>query len=173
MISRTALLILAISFFLPAHLLFAQPSGMRPKPGMGMREWRKGEPCSKALDLDLSPEQSRMLEIIQHSHFREIRLPRGELFLKRLELRELLTNPSAKPDLIRSKYAEFNDLQTKFEGRIMDYVINIRSILTSEQLKAWCPEQEIPFFHWMSPGGEMMGPRPGRRPHFNGESKKE
>ena len=101
------------------------------------------------------------------------RVLRAELFLKRLELREFFANPSVKTESIRAKYAEINELQTKLEDKMVDYLIRVRSLLTAEQVSQWCPELEIPApFRHMFRGMEPMGPRPLRRP-FNQEGWKE
>ena len=168
---RLVFFILFISFFILTALLFAQPSRMRMKPGMGMRPWRGDEQCWKASDLNLSSDQAKALELIQQTHFRETKLLRAELFLKRLELREFFANPAAKTETIRSKYTEVNDLQTKLEEKVIDYLIKVRGVLTSEQLKNWCPEQEIPFFRQMMQRNESMGSKL-RRP-FPQEGRKE
>ena len=162
--SRIILFVFLIFFLIPATLPLAQPSGMRMKPGMGMRQWKTEEQCWKASDLNLSSEQAKALELIQQTHFRETKVLRAELFLKRLELREFFTNPSIKTESIRSKSAELNELQTRLEEKTIDYLIKVRGVLTSEQLKNWCPEQEIPFFRRMMQGTEPMGPKPSRRP---------
>jgi len=162
--SRFILLTLFISFSIPATLLLAQPSGTGKKPGMGMRQWRMDEQCWKASDLNLSPDQTRALELIEQTYFRETKLLRAELLLRRLELRESLTNPAAKAESIRSKYVELNDLQTKLEEKIIDHLVKVRSLLTSEQLKGWCPEQEIPFFRRIIQGHEPIGPMSPRKP---------
>jgi len=164
--SQVILLALFFSFLVPSSPSSAQPAGMKFKPGMEMRQWKMDEQCWKASDLNLSSEQAKALELIQQTHFRETRLLRGELFLKRLELREFLSNPSAKIESIRSKYAELNDLQTKLEEKFLDYLIKIRGLLTIEQLKNWCPEQEIPLFRQMMQGKESKGSKHSRKPFF-------
>jgi hypothetical protein len=80
---------------------------------------------------------------------RETQLLRAEIFLKRLELREILTHPNSKAESILSKYSEMNQLQSKVEEKIIEYLIKVRSLLTQEQLKNWCPEREIPLFRRM------------------------
>ena len=162
--SRFILIILFISFLIPITLLYAQPSGMRMKPGMGMRQWRMDEQCWKASDLNLTSDQAKALDLIQQAHFRETKLLRAEIFLRRLELREFLTNPAARAESIRSKYMELNDLQTRLEEKIIDHLVKIRGLLTSEQMKIWCPEQEIPFFRRIIQGTELMGPKSPRKP---------
>ena len=137
---------------------FAQPSGMRHGPGMGMRPWRGEDQCWRASDLSLSAEQLKGLELIQQNYLRETQPLRAELFLKRLELREFLTDPTTKSESIRSKYSEITELQSRLEEKSIEYLIKVRNLLTKEQLKNWCPELEIPHFRRMMQGPGSMDP---------------
>ncbi len=143
---------------------FSQPSEtkMGPDPGMGMRHWRGENRCWKASDLNLSPHQLKTLDTIRQNYFQESQRLRGELFSKRLEFREYLTNPAVKVDSIRAKSSEIIELQAKVEEKSTDYLINVKNLLTPEQLKLWCPEQELPRLRPMMDGPYPMGPRPPR-----------
>ena len=152
---------------------FSQPLGMKPGPGMRGRPWRGEGPCWRASELDLSLDQVKRLELIQQTFFRETQLPRAELFAKRLELREFLTNPTIKAESIRSKYLEINEIQSKLEEKTLEYLIKVRNVLTEEQLKIWCPEQEFPFFRRMMQGPGPMGTMPPRKPPFPEGPRKE
>jgi Spy/CpxP family protein refolding chaperone len=128
-----------------------------------MRMWRGESPCWKASDLDLSPEQRKNFELVQQTYYREIQLLRLQVFTKRLELRELLTNSAAKTESIRGKFSEIIELQSKQEEKVAEYLIKVRSLLTPEQLKSWCPEQDLPSYRQMMHGaGPMVPMRPGK-----------
>jgi hypothetical protein len=146
---------------------------MRHGPGMGGRPWRGEGPCWRASDLDLSLDQVKRLDLIHQAYFRETHLPRTELFSKRLELREFLTNPSIKIESIRSKYLEINEIESKLEEKTIEYLIKVRTLLTQEQLKIWCPEQEFPLFQRMIHGPGPMGIMPLRKPPFPEGPRKE
>jgi len=146
---------------------------MKPGPGMRGRPWRGEGPCRRAFDLDLSLDQVKRLELIQQTFFQETQLPRAELFAKRLELREFLTNPTIKVESIRSKYLEINEIQSKLEEKTLEYLMKVRNVLTEEQLKIWCPEQEFPFFRRMMQGPGPMGIMPPRKPPFPEGPRKE
>ncbi len=139
-------------------LIFAASPSFSQPPGMGMRKWRGESPCWRASDLDLSPEQRRSLELIQQAFYREIQLLRLQVFTKRLELREILTNSAARTESIRGKFSEIIELQSKQEEKTAEYLIKVRTLLTPEQLKGWCPEQELPGFRHMMHGAGPMGP---------------
>lgn len=161
--ARTVLLIFCLFLIFPVPSSFSQSSGMGPNPGMGKKHWRGEARCWRASELDLSTEQMRGLDLIQQTYFQEVRLLRAQLFSKRLELREFLTNPTVKIESVRAKYWETIELQSKLEEKAIEYLIKLRNLLTQEQVKRWCPEKEFPFLREMMPGGEPMGPKPPKR----------
>jgi len=150
---RMQLFIFCFLFCFAAVPSFSQP------PEMGMRRWRGEAPCGKASDLDLSPEQRKNFELIQQAYFRETQLLRAQLFTRRLELRELLTGPAVKVESIRAKNSEIIELQSKEEERSVEYLVKVRNLLTPEQLRKWCPEQEFPAFRHRMYGPGPMHPR--------------
>ena len=105
----------------------------------------------------------RGLEALQQGFSLETQLLRAQIFTKRLELRELLTDPNTKIDAIRSKSSEILEHQAKLEERSIEYLIKVKDILTAEQLKNWCPEQEFPFLRGMMQRPEFMGPMSPRK----------
>jgi Spy/CpxP family protein refolding chaperone len=127
---------------------------------MGMRRWRGENPCWRASELNLSQEQRKSLDLIHHTYFRETQLLRLQLFTKRLELRELITNPTVNTESIRGKYLEITDLQSKQEEKFLEYLIKIRNLLPPEQLRNWCPEQEFPASRQMMHRPDPMPPMP-------------
>ncbi len=146
--------ILILTLFLFAFMT----SSAFSQPGMGMRRWRGEGQCSRASELNLSQEQRKTFDLLQQTYFREAQLLRLELFTKNLELRELLTNPSVRVETIRGKSLEITELQSKQEEKAVEYLIKVRNLLSPEQLKTWCPEQEFPHFRQMMPGTGPMGP---------------
>jgi hypothetical protein len=156
--------LLSLSLLFSPSLSFSQPPGMGHPPGMGMMHRRGEPPCFRASDLDLSPDQMKELELIQQSFFRDTQLLRAELFSKYFELKEYLTNPIIKIESIQAKNSEIILLRSKLEERTIHYLIKVRALLTQEQLKVWCPEQEFPTLRRMMRGPGLMGPMPPRRP---------
>ena len=124
----------------------------------GMRRWIEESPCWRASELNLSQVQRKSLDLIQFNYFRDTQLLRIQLFTKRLELRELITNPMVGTESIRGKTLEIIELQSKQEEKDFDYLIKVRNLLTPEQLKDWCPEQEFPAFWQKMHGMGHMGP---------------
>jgi Spy/CpxP family protein refolding chaperone len=152
-------------------LAFSQTSEMRMGPGMGIRHWRGENRGWRASELNLSSDQAKELDLIQQVYFRETQLLRAQLFSKRLELREILTNPTTKIESIRSKYSEINEIQSRFEEKAIEYLIKVRNLLTSEQIKIWNPEEEFSLFRRIIPG--FMEPMHPKRPAFQEGPRKE
>ena len=152
------LVLVFLFLFLFVSPSFSQPSEKEHGPGMG-RMHRRGEPpCLRASALNLSSDQMKELELIQQSFYREAYPIRTELFSKYFELKEFLTNPVIKTESIHAKDAEIIHLQSKLEERTIHYLIKVRALLTQDQLKLWCPEQEFPHSRRMMPGLGPMGP---------------
>ncbi len=154
------LLVLAILPLFPITPSFSQPPGMR----LGLKPWKGEVRCWKASELNLSQDQLKGLDALQLVFFRETQISRAQIFAKRLELRELLTNPNARTETIRSKLSEILEQQAKLEEKSIEHLIKVRSLLTQEQLKNWCPEFEFPPFRRMMPGPNSTEPMPSRRP---------
>lgn len=142
---------------------FTQSPGMKPGHGMERRPWRGEHRCWTVSELDLSPEQAKALDLLGQTYFQEAKRYRIELFSKRLEIREYLTNPTVKAEVIQAKNGEIIELQSKMEEKTVEYLLKVRTLLTPEQLKVWCPEQEFPMHQRMMERPFPMGP-PGPRP---------
>jgi hypothetical protein len=164
-----ALIFLFLFLFISSS--FSQSPERRHGPGMMHR--RGGPPCFSASDLNLSPDQIKELDLIQQSFYREAQPIRSELFSKYLELKDFLTNPIIKIESIHAKNAEIIVLQSKLEEKAIYYLIKVRALLTEEQLKIWCPEQEFPQSRRMMPGPGPMGPMGHPRPYPEEPPRKE
>jgi hypothetical protein len=113
------------------------------------------------------------LDLIQQFFYREAHPIRTELLSKYLELKEFLTNPIIKTESIQAKNAEIILLQSKLEEGAIHYLIKVRALLTQEQLKNWCPEQEFPHSRRMMPGPGPMGPMGPPKPYPQEPPRKE
>jgi Spy/CpxP family protein refolding chaperone len=175
--SKIAMSILFIFLLFPIPFTSSQPSWplrLKPGPGMGKGPWSTEGQCGKAFDLNLTQDQAKGLEMTQQTHFRETQLLRAEIFSKRLELRELLTNPNTKTESIRTKYSEIAGLQSRLEEKTVEYLIRTRNLLTADQLKSWCPELEFPLSRrMMMHGPGLTGPTPPFKPRLQDGSKEE
>jgi len=155
-----------VLFLLSGESSYSQPPGTGRFNEMGVRFWRGDPNCRAASELNLSQDQAKGFESLQQVFIREVQLLRIQLFSKRLELRELLTNPATKVEAIRPKAVEIQEIQARIEEKSIDYLIKLRSLLTQEQLKSWCPESDLPGPRRMMQGRDAPGPFPPRRPPF-------
>jgi hypothetical protein len=80
---------------------------------MGRRPGRGEQQCWTASELNLSPEQARTLDLLGQTYFQEAKRYRIELFSKRLEIKEYLTNPAVKAEVIQAKNGE---IETNRDG---------------------------------------------------------
>lgn len=146
---------LGVFFILLNSSGFSQSLQERSSFPMRMGHGKREVKCWRVLELELPLDKQKELQLIQQTFLKETQLLRAQLFTKRLELREMLTNPAIREEMIRPKYLELAEIQAKLEERTMEYLIKIRSFFTSEQLPFWCPEEEIPFY---PPMRERHGP---------------
>ena len=160
MMKSVIILVFCFLVILNTSSSFSQTPGMKGDPGIRMKPWKGEIRCWRASDLNLSPDQMRGLTLIQQAYFRDTFLLRTELFSKHVELRELLNNPTIKIEAIRSKHGEITELQLKLEEKAIEYLIKVKNLLTQEQQKNWCPEQEFSIFRRMMPGPGPIGPLP-------------
>ncbi len=154
---KIIILFYLISIFIVTHS-FSQPSDMKHHSATGMMHFRREARCQRAFELNLSTEQMKKLKLIQQTYFRETQPLRNELFTKRFEIREILTNPTINTESIRPRYFEITEIYSKLEEKAIEYLINIRNILTEEQIRNWCPEKEFPLYQMMLHGHRAIGP---------------
>ena len=152
---------------------FSQAPEKRYGPGMERMHRRGDFSCPRASDLHLSADQMKELELVQQSFYRDAYLIRTELFSKYLELKEFLTDPIIKIESIQAKNSEIILLQSKLEERTIHFLIKVRALLTQEQLRIWCPEQEFPQSRRMMPGPGPFGPMGPRKPSLQEPQRKD
>jgi hypothetical protein len=150
--SKILIFVIFSTFFILSSAAYPQTPGMR--------HWREEPRSWRASELKLSPEQAKGLDLIDQTYLRETQLLRAQVYVKWLELREFLTDPSAKMESIRLKQGEMVEIQQRLEEKTFQYLMQVRNLLNQEQLKSWDPEQELPLL-WK----RMHGPGPMRRMH--------
>jgi Spy/CpxP family protein refolding chaperone len=106
--------------------------------------------CSTFERLDLSAEQREALKRIDENYKEQILQHRNSLMLKRIELRGLLRDPDAHQQVIQGKAREMGDVRETLQQKMIDYQIQIREILTSEQIRRWCTMMGEPQGGWKS-----------------------
>jgi Spy/CpxP family protein refolding chaperone len=126
--------------------------GWRYRGGGGMMGHGHTDMMDWISRLHLTEEQTARLQELRESYLRDSLPWRNELVIKRFDLRDLLRNPQSEPSAILAKQREISQLESKIEERALLYHIEMRKVLTPEQIKLLPP-----------PGGEMHGPwhKPG------------
>jgi Spy/CpxP family protein refolding chaperone len=154
--------ILLLWVVLPAAV-FGQgpPPGKGPEfPGRGgmmgpmhrhMEDWTR--------QLNLTEEQMVKLQAIREAYLRDTLVWRNELVVKRFDLRDLLRDPQSDPNRVLAKQREVSDLESKIQERAVLSQLEMRKVLTPEQIKLLPPE--FGFGGFRGPG-MMRGGGPGR-----------
>jgi len=130
-----------------------------PGPGRMGPMHRHMEDWSR--QLNLTEEQMVKLQAIRESYLRDTLVWRNELVVKRFDLRDLLSDPQSDPNRVLAKQREISDLESKIQERGVLHQLEMRKVLTPEQIKILPPWFGTGGFrgHRMMPGG---GPGRGR-----------
>ena len=108
-----------------------------------------------ASQLDLTLEQAAKIQELRETFLRDTLVWRNELVIKRFDIRDLLRNPQSEPNEILAKQKEIFDLQARIQERGLLLHIEMRKVLTPEQIKLLPP-------HWGGMPGPPMTPGRGR-----------
>ena len=111
--------------------------------------------------LNLTEEQTVKLQALRESFLRETLVWRDQLVIKRFDLRDLIRDPQSDPNQVLAKQREVSDLESKIQERAVLHQLEMRKVLTPEQIKLLPPWFGTGGFggHRMMPGG---GPGRGR-----------
>ncbi len=110
--------------------------------------------------LHLTDDQVVRLQEIRESYLRDTLIWRNELVVKRFDLRDMFRNPQADPSQILAKQREISELESKTQERAVLYQLEMRKILTPEQIKLLPPGFGLGEFrgpHMMRGRGWGMG----------------
>lgn len=110
------------------------------------QKWHKGvggpscvpSECVSIEGLGLGQEQRAAIERIEKDYSGRIESLRRKLMNKRLELQSFFRNPQADVQTIRARAREVIDLQSACQQLSVDYQIEVRALLTPEQIGKWC-----------------------------------
>jgi Spy/CpxP family protein refolding chaperone len=112
-----------------------------------------------ARDLNLSPDQVANLQLLRESLFQDTLGWRNDLVIKRFDLEDLLRQPQADPNQVLSKQREVSELESRIQERMVLYQLEMRKVLTPEQIKLLPPAMGFPGYG----RGRMMMRGPGPR----------
>jgi Spy/CpxP family protein refolding chaperone len=128
----------AIAIFAMIALLCVNAFAQGPRKGQGPGRKTSIPECSTLERLDLSTAQREAMKVVDERYNSQILERRNTLMLKRLELQGMLRDPHAKKDAINAKARELGDVREGLQQKMIDYQIEIRGILTPEQIRRWC-----------------------------------
>ncbi|MBW2636646.1 MAG: hypothetical protein JRC86_03830 [Deltaproteobacteria bacterium] len=138
---RKYFLIAIIFIFLGSFaLLFAEESVEEKKKDNSVTEHRDCTPLSK---MGLSSGQAEAIEAIKSSYRRRILQVRSNLMVKKIEIRNLLNDPEASEETVLIKAGEIEDLNRAFDKVVLNYQLEIRRVLSPEQIETWCTNGEM------------------------------
>ena len=146
------LLCIAISPQVAAAQGPPERKGWEDRGGRGMMGPMNSPMMDWASQLNLTPEQSAKLQDLREAFLRDTLTWRNELLIKRFDLRDLLRNPDSEPQAIISKQREISDLESKIQERGILLQIELRRVLTPEQIKLLPPHTGGMYGPSMMPG---------------------
>lgn len=136
-----------IAFILSCSLsLYAQG------PGWGKKWDKAGKGCISLEEMNLSEEQQKTLSQIKAIYWDEMLRLRYKLMGKCLELKMLVRDPGAGAEAIRAKGQEIEMVRSQFQRKALDYQIEVRKVLTPEQMRSWCTLVGAPFMRGLGRG---------------------
>jgi Spy/CpxP family protein refolding chaperone len=133
-------------------------------PGFGPRFARGfGGPAYGVSPIpDRTPEQSAQIQALRDEFQEQIEALQKELFTKRTELRSLWLSPHSDSAAVTAEQKEIWDLQSKLQEQATGLGLEIRKVLTPEQLAESPAFNQGPAF---GPGAGF-GPRMGFNPRM-------
>jgi len=110
---------------------------------------------------NLTANQSAQIQALRDSFLKENEPLQKELYAKGQELRKLWSTQNADPAAIKAKQNEISSLQSQLQEKATNLGLEIRKVLTPEQLAQMPAFSQGAGFghHGMGFGAPMMGPR--------------
>lgn len=93
-------------------------------------------------DLNLSEDQTNSIRRIKNAYVNRMVQRKTELAGKQIEFRQLISDPNATEESIRAKGREVELVNNQIIRDMISYEVEIRRVLTPEQLRKWCQSQE-------------------------------
>src|SRR4030042_570521 len=121
---------LALGLALVATVALAWGPGFGPGFGRGFGGPAVGGPPIP----NLTAEQSAQIQALREAFLKETEPLQKDLWTKRTELRNLWLSSNADPAAITAKQKEIFDLQPKLQEKTTNLGLEIRKVLTPEQL---------------------------------------
>ena len=125
--------------------------------GMGMGMGGMGRNPLNLASLNLTEEQKNKIKTMRTQSQAKAKELQQSLKSKRMEMRDMLFDPSVSIKQIKAKHAELRQTQDQVESLMIDDFLSIRSVLTPEQMK------KLPS---LKPGAQGGGPPMGAGGQF-------
>lgn len=93
-------------------------------------------------DLNLTEEQTNSMRRIKKAYVNRMVQRKTELAGKQIEFRQLIADPNSNEEAIRAKGREIEIVNNHIVRDMISYEVEIRRILTPEQLRKWCQSQD-------------------------------
>jgi Spy/CpxP family protein refolding chaperone len=93
-------------------------------------------------DLNLSDEQTTSIRRIKNAYVNRMVQKKTELAGKQIEFKQLVADPNTSEESIRAKGREIESINGQIIRDMISYEVEIRRILTPEQLRLWCRSLE-------------------------------
>ncbi len=113
---------------------------------MPMEDWVKR--------LNLSEEQAQQIQALRDAYRRDTLPWRDDLMIKRFQLRDMIRDPQADPNQVLAIQREVSDLESKVEERTVIFQLDLRKVLTPDQIRLLPPGPVG--FPGLGPGRGMM-----------------
>jgi Spy/CpxP family protein refolding chaperone len=112
-------------------------------------QWCLPSDFTSTARLELTGEQQAAIESIEKSYAGQANDLQSKLMSKRLELQSLFRDVEADKNTIRAKAREVFELQNHYQQLTIDYQLEVRGVLTHQQLKLWYQTMDLgPRHRW-------------------------
>jgi Spy/CpxP family protein refolding chaperone len=93
-------------------------------------------------DLNLTEDQQAALKRAKANYLYRVVHLRSELAAKQLEFKNLIGDPTSSEEAIRTRGREIEAINGQIMREMIGYELEVRRILTPEQLRTWCSNME-------------------------------
>ncbi len=144
-------IIISLSFVLGLALMATVALAWGPGFGPGVGRGFGGSGYGSPPIPNLAAEQSSKIQTLREAFLKEAEPLQKDLWTKRTELRNLWRSSNPDPAVITAKQKEISDLQGKLQEKASNLRLEIRKVLTPEQLA------QLPVFGQDAGFGPGMG----------------
>lgn len=138
---KNLVIVMILVLFCFSAGLFAQEQIQEERNDDKKTNSKDGIPLSSMI---LTEKQNKTIEEIGTSYSNKILQLRSELIVKQIELKSLLRDPETGEKKIRAMAREIRILNDQRQKMMINYQLEIRKILTSEQIRSWCTLENPP-----------------------------